>query len=367
MRAALRNILFGAPQIPYLLRDEFTTDAAAPLVSPRTCEPGPGTLTLVQTDGQFSIVSGKLMFPAQATPTTSDQGFTAGGLARTAGRALMLTANLAVQTNGPVIGWHKAADINWASANGPDGRAAFYFQSDISTVASGNAQTNTGAVFSTATDYQLALVLRATGCFALIKGGAFVNWTLLWIDAAGVAATLYPTFTNYTGVGTLDSFRVVDLPAPWSTDYGIADQRLAGARSAGDTFTHSANGLIEFTATNIGGGNTSEILFRMQDASNNWDVVAHSSSDFQLYEQVAGVYTQRATAAGVLANGHRCVVVFDGATIRGYSNNVLRWTYSSATNFQTATSGKVLSLATGGGSISDIVAWPRNPSMPAGY
>ena len=35
--------------VEFLLRDEFTTPDAAPITSPRTCEPGPGTLTFVDT------------------------------------------------------------------------------------------------------------------------------------------------------------------------------------------------------------------------------------------------------------------------------------------------------------------------------
>ena len=46
--------------VTYLLRDEFTTDAAAPLTSPRTCEPGPGTLTISDADGAMNIASAQL-------------------------------------------------------------------------------------------------------------------------------------------------------------------------------------------------------------------------------------------------------------------------------------------------------------------
>jgi hypothetical protein len=51
------------------------------------------------------------------------------------------------------------------------------------------------------------------------------------------------------------------------------------------------------------------------------------------------------------------VVIADGTTIRVYANNVLKITYTSATNFQTATQGRVY-LGTGG-AVSDIVTYPR--------
>ena len=73
--------------LTFLLRDDFTT-ARAPLLG-RLAEPGPGTLTLVQTDGQFSTSSGKLNFPVQSTPAWADQGFYGAGRSRVAGRAIV--------------------------------------------------------------------------------------------------------------------------------------------------------------------------------------------------------------------------------------------------------------------------------------
>jgi hypothetical protein len=54
------NLGMGIGAIPYLFRDEFTTSESAPIASPRTAEPGPGTLTCVQTDGELSIVGGAI-------------------------------------------------------------------------------------------------------------------------------------------------------------------------------------------------------------------------------------------------------------------------------------------------------------------
>jgi hypothetical protein len=43
-----------------LLHDEFTTEDPNPVASPRTCEPGPGTLVVVDSDAQLSIAGGRL-------------------------------------------------------------------------------------------------------------------------------------------------------------------------------------------------------------------------------------------------------------------------------------------------------------------
>src|SRR5690606_5532771 len=92
----------------------------------------------------------------------------------------------------------------------------------------------------------------------------------------------------------------VNLRAPWNTDYGIATQRLAGARSAGDTFTHEADCLLEFTVTTLPSADQIEMRFRAQDASNYWQVTVDSSGNLDLDEVVGGVVTQRGTAAGVI-------------------------------------------------------------------
>ncbi len=75
-----RRAVPGGPQYEgcYLLRDDFP-GVAAPLASPRICVRGPGSLTLDQTDGNFSIVDGEFTWPAQVTPTWGDQDWYALG------------------------------------------------------------------------------------------------------------------------------------------------------------------------------------------------------------------------------------------------------------------------------------------------
>lgn len=84
-----------------------------------------------------------------------------------------------------------------------------------------------------------------------------------------------------------------------------------------------------------------------------------------LNEVVAGTPTSRGTgAAGSIANGQRLVVIADGSTIRVYANNVLKTTYTTATNFATSTAGVLASLGTGG-AVADLIAWPRTLSGSA--
>ena len=54
---------FGAA-MRYLLRDEFTDTLTAGNVNGTAATPGPGTRVAIETDGQLSISSDKLNFPA---------------------------------------------------------------------------------------------------------------------------------------------------------------------------------------------------------------------------------------------------------------------------------------------------------------
>jgi hypothetical protein len=341
------KVIFGgaAWRPNFLLRDDFTTTASAPLSSPRTAEPGPGTLTLVQVDGQFSVSAGKMPFVAQGTPTWTNQGlYESGGRSRVAGRALFATLNYSTRSFS-LLSWRTVAGVDLT----PD--VAFYVNGSAS-IDLKNSATNwlISPIMSVSVNIQLALILRATGAFAFIKGDTYTQWTLLWVDAAANTATLYPVFVNRLAAGTLDNFRVLDLPSPFNSDYGLATQRLSGARSALDAFSHEANCLIEFTDTTIPSGSNLDLRFRRQDATNYWQVTINSTGALTLNEVVAGTPTQRATAAAVVSSGHRVVIVADSTTIRGYSGTAtaptLRWTYSSASNFATATAGELTALGT---------------------
>lgn len=344
----------------FLLRDDFTTDEAAPLASPRTTEPGGETLTLVQMDGEFSISGGELAFPAQSTPVHGDQRFYYGsGYSRLAGRAVLfsITPSTVVHSERCYVGW--AADTTGSGASLGNGHFVGFNNEGTALVKL--LGTNTPDVFSVSTAYHVAVIFRSTGVFWLIKGGAYTDWTLMWVLDTVSTATMYPMLTNHSAAGTLDTFRVADLGGPWATDYGIATDRLAGSVSAGATFTHEADFVGEFTVDNIGSSGDNAFRFRAQDSINYWVVLTNPAGQLSLWEVVANSATQRGFAAGVVANGDRIVVVADDDTIRVYEANTLRITYSSAANFKTETDGSLATLATGG-AVSDVTTWPRTIS-----
>ena len=221
--------------LTWLIRDEMTTPDDAPVGSPRTCEPGPGTITLVQTDGTQAISGGKHVFTAQSTPAWGDQGFYSTVQTRAAGLALVLTLNLSTWEECG-IGWHTAGAVvdpdsmeHSIQANATNGQLDTENATPIANDLSAD------------TDYKLLLILRDDGCFYILDGN------LLWVEDAGATASLYPSFSNLDGAGSNDDLGVIDLPdegyAQWSTVFGAATGRIT-APDEEDTAAHQADCVV---------------------------------------------------------------------------------------------------------------------------
>jgi len=150
---------------------------------------------------------------------------------------------------------------------------------------------------------------------------------------------------------------------PWNNDYGIVTQRLSGARLAGDAFTHEANALIEFVVATVPSAGQIELRFRIQDATNYWQVTVDSAGNLDLDEVVAGVVTQRGTSAAVIVNGDRIVIQMHGTNVKIFEANTIRINYAAATNFQTKTDGELETESDG--AVTDIISWPRTISGAA--
>jgi len=327
--------------ITYLLRDEFTTDEAAPLTSPRTCEPGPGTF--VVDNARPYISGGELVFPDHATINTSY--LTSGALDHAAGRAFIYSCrhtNIRVDPGWVIGGVTYGLYSNGTIVPTVSGYGGYVYNASLGT---------------------LCAIRSESGFFYYVDA---TTSELIWVNPTttlnAAAARVGTPLAAYRGI--YDFARVVDLAAPWTTDYGIATQRLAGARSAGDTFTHEGNALIEFTVGTVPVADQIELRFRIQDATNYWQVTVDSTGALDLDEVVAGVVTQRGTSAGVIANGDRIVIVCVGTTIRVIEANAQHINYAAAVNFATETDGELETEGTGG-AVTDIIAWPRTISGAA--
>jgi len=287
----------GEVPIVYLLRDEFLTDEAAPLTSPRAAEPGPGMLTLVQTDGQFSISAGKLVFPAQSTPAWGDQGILAPAQARKSGRAMIARIVLETTAGQFVLSWNYEAIPFYGRI---DGRGLSFTPSFNTIMAN---ETGGGGVpigtYDATSEYWIALVLRTAGIHQFIKGGAYTDWTLLWVEYTGTRDTLYPTISNYAAEGSLSLLAVRDLPAPFDADDGIASVNEATV-VPGTSYTATADAIhdLEVTAPNPLSGSAA-LKYRVTDADNYWTAYLNDAGAFRADSVAAGTPTNRVNVASV--------------------------------------------------------------------
>ena len=353
----------------YLFKAEFPTDIDAPMGSdPISYNAEIGTLRLRQQNGvaEWRIVGGVLETTASSNAsvlvTANPNGTT--GYARTPGLAFKhRTAQNPIgpgpnETISPAVGWATSADVTSAS-----NLSGLYFWTvaphfaifDRDTSQYYALDANTSSAF-----YVFTHVLRSAGSFVV------VNNKLAAILNRGTESTTFPVVGQAAlnrHPSRTDYMRIARLGGSWQSDFGIATTRLAGARSAGDTFTHEANAMwIEFTLTALPTSGNIDVDFRRQDANNCWRLRVTSAGGFELIEIVASIPTTRASIASCAA-GDRLLCVFDGTQARltryrtsAAANSSL---YSAVSTFTTQTSGIVTSLGTGG-AISDIVTWPRD-------
>lgn len=351
----------------YLLQDQFTTTASAPLSSPRTCEPGPGSLTLVQVDGQLSISGGKLNFPVQTTPTVGDQGMReTGGFSRTTGRTFLWTETLSTIGYHEMV-WARSSTLSLsAGANCANGIESKQVANTWALFESASFFDLVDETISSATAYDHAIILRSAGALYLrrLSGG---TWELMWPGSADTTATIYPVFGNYNAAGTMDDFRVIDLPAEYSTDYGAATSRSA-TPSSGATGTMTADGFVEFTWTPAS-AETVDLAIRSTDSNNRWIIrCSQSGSTIAIIEKNAGIETSRNSTSQTFTVGtaYRIVARAVGNKISTFVHTAssvsgaIKGSYSSATFNNTATGIAVSGFTTG----ANLIAWPRNPVAP---
>jgi len=301
-----------AAPLVWLLYDEFTTDESAPLASPRTCEPGPGTLTAVETDGTLAISSGELVFTAQSTPSWGDLGFHCTAQTRDSGLGLHVKANLTTWEECG-IGWHGAAAVadpdsaeHAIQANTTNGR---FDDENATPIITG---------LSASTDYNLLQVLRSVGCHYVLDG------ELLWVDDAGATSTLYPMFAGLDGAGSLDDLGVVDLPAngytDWDADFStVTDSEV---NQASKNYDCDANCHVTGTVT-CENGKYVYIYIRYTDADNWVRLAIGTDRVVKLQKNVATSTSTVATGSTLTdAVEYKYDLVANGSAAEGFIDNV---------------------------------------------
>lgn len=326
----------------YIFHEDFTTDVAAAVASPHTCEPGPGTLTITGTDQ--SIASQRWVCPSNA----ATQGwYHSVQVARAEGTALVYTKVRVTSAPGGIginIGFRNAASVGATLVGGVQIGTTSIF-SNLNGGAGALA-----ATLSNATDYDFAFVYRTTGSYILYKLSSATAWTLLYVEDCFTTSNMR-AHQGYSScphqIGPVRCVQGFLIPRTYYSASGVI----------GTVDTGKADFVAKMRCTGTG---TQALKFRIQDANNYWRI-ERAATTFRLYETVGGSDTQRATAAITAATGDRICVACEGTTIRLWhqiaagTTMVTPTAYASASNFATSTSIAVTDEA----NYTELEVFPR--------
>lgn len=342
-------------RVQYLLRDEFKTDEAAPLASPRVCEPGPGTLTITDGNGIMSINDGELIINSNSAGVPSNTAISSNSMPRRMGRAFGIKSTQRAQSSPWVFGFNTHG---WAFP-GPN-----FLTARINTL------TPTANDLVQGIDViQFLCILRNMGAYLFFRPWSAGPWTLQWIDGGITSSDVFVQFSRSSAATNMqwDDLFIADIgqvDSRFSDKSELATSKIDGTVQSGATFTHDPDCQIEWTQTALPVAGTTKISFRKQDSDNYWFIRISAEGHFILYERVAGVETGRASLLSSVTAGANIKVVAQGTTIQGYINDVLSWSYPSATSFQTLTDGMREAFSGNqGGTVSNLRAWPTSQDL----
>jgi hypothetical protein len=324
-------------------------------------EPGAaGQITFTDTNGIISVSNGSIL--VSGTAVNNDGPLCSDGVRGPGTAFYVSTLSRTTITNTSNLGLSRTNNSSSAVIAG-----VHYTASNAFTMID-NASNTGESITGSAGTHEFLFVARNNGGYIFMRDGGVVGgpWTLLWVVVLETTiAAVNGKFRIIAGaqnfrLGGMSVFNLADYVPAFGSDYGYASDHLTSP-AALTTYRHEANCWLEFTIPTLPTAGNLDVHFRKVDANNYWIARVNSSGDFSLQEVVAGSATQRATAAAVVVAGHRCVLIVDGSTIKGFNGvgvGAVRWTYSSASNFATATSGSVGALGTGG-VVSDLAVYPR--------
>lgn len=342
--------------IEYLFRALFGTDTAAPLANPTAVEVG--TIVPTDTGNKMSITGGALALLGKST--WGDPAWRSGSaIARSAGNALVFRINPNAYTPTTfyaIFGGYSSTTINASPENGlavlSGGLSARLSSSELTLLPSLEIQEHT-----------VAVVMRASA------GAYFVSvdrGRLLWVSKSGTSA-YYAGGTDYFAQTFLfNEVHAANWGTTWQSDTALLSANVASP-AAGETITHEADCLLEFTWT-PGAGETLSLEFRRTDANNLWRLdCAQAGGTIKLWERVAGVETEYSTGKtqtwGV-GSAKRIVISMVDSTINVFVADVIKNTTNAAYTQRTATGAKASGFATG----ANFQAWKSNiNSLIPGY
>jgi len=396
----------------YLLYDEFITPDAAPLTSPRTCEPGPGTLAITDTASVLSISGGQLTKVPDATspfmledPATFSAGTCIFAVPTLAAGSLTSQARIVLQT-AAAANLVQAVDLSVATV-----RWGFRVGTGTTNMADPSATAGVqGTVGIIVSGSSFVFVFKIVGSVATLMAVFPITGTPgRWLFNATGPAT--DGAIVYARVGRLDLTIPINTSiagTDWSDPYSLAIVKDTLTESAGvllsahtpekgstwvallNNFVMDAGGYfimsggearcaMETGASDVfiigelqRTGGAPCVAFRVVDVDNQW-WASRESTISALYEVTASVIVSRASVS--VSNDslvNQVSVRASGSDIRVYiRNNAGTYTvgpaYTSSIH-QTATKHGVRANANSGARIHGFYCWPIDitNSLPEG-
>lgn len=350
-----------------------------------------GQLTVIELDGTLAIVSNEMAFTAQSTPVAGEQGMYSQIVTKALGRGLLCSINIVDNKEvWPGIGWFSSTVL--VQANSKYGLYLDFRlgQDSFKLIIQGavGVKIVSGSI---STDYQLAIILGGSdinslpyyngqtkadyvyGAWFLIKGGAFTDWTLLWITSLDNTASLYAALSNWNSTGTLDDFRVPDrdlsaiqdavtnfssfaaangtsldtiipeVGTAWTEQSGNWDIQSNRANPDGAAIATIVAGVADIMADCVVNGGVADnpsIVLRFSDTSNYWYLQAdRANNQLELHEINVTIDTVRANAAVVIndSTDYDLRVIADAQVIDGFLDAANKISYGSAVLNETET------------------------------
>lgn len=290
----------------FFLQDEFITDDAAPIATPRTCEPdGKGTLNFVQNDGSYAIVNKVLTVTAQGTPAWTDLGFYHNeGFRLIAGTVLfaqLVTLN-ATQVGFP-FSFRNAKSVAYGF-----GLMTFYCDTYNLAMLTGGTGMRNGNALQSGSIRNFPIMLRNT------NGAYYIDTDALIYSGKGAIpdVTYYLHQVNYDSTYKTNFIRAGLLPATFRTAEFLCSTFKALPVN-GDTFTVDKDSIIYIKWT-VAAGEIINIRFRRVNDDNCMILRCDQAAGWmRIYRRQAAVETQLATVAAVwtVGNTYRLSIRFE--------------------------------------------------------
>ena len=370
--------LFGTigTVISYILRDDFTTNEASPLASPRTCD-GVGNATLIQNDGTFDISGGNLVTGAHTSDGWGELVYSSTDMSNEAGALLVFSLSFNNATDGKRAEFGIGATPIASGTRFVQYPLSFGGGYRVGVIATGFVHID-GRTETANTQINFGIIPRTTGAF-FIRKDVGSEYKMIWIDETiststmdnvlfdcnsfeanvhyirqSVSGTYTPTptasdsfdRTNSSALGSTDGAGVGESGGSglaWteeSGDWKIASNRLVcdtldggTSRAQATVDTGVSDGVVRCTMRGAAGSSPS-LLFRFNDDDNFWiAMLAIDAAQFRLYERTGGTFTLRGSggAAGVSADtDYEVTSIVDGTSITIWKNGDDRLAYTSS-------------------------------------